>query len=530
MNVNVNLFIESKFKKIKLLKQSDKGEVWLAANESGNVVILKKIFAVGLPYKFIKKNPHAILPKIIYCAESDNETIVVEEFIQGDNLYDHLQRKEYLTQEEIRNIILQLCDGLAKLHSQGIIHRDITPSNLILQGTSIKLIDFDIARIVKDDKSDDTHHLGTKGYAPPEQYGFGQTDARSDIYTLGVTMTTLLGDDYNGYLKKFLSKCTELDPKNRYQSVEQLKNAILDYRPQQKLRNKILSVAASLILILGIYCIYNIFREFQSSNAEGNSDEAEISEKTLEDKIVTKQKNNVTDNVQKRSDNYRFPDIAIPASQLSNSQPPVIQSNSSPLSSKSSNQVNPLPLLPLPKQSTFEMPEVEQSPIEPAIPKPQENIANETVRNYVKVEYYDSGSRLDAWVDNLDYDITNAGTIQYVKSNIWKNWQVGSDGLNIPENYLKLQARVKNYSQSTFNNPQLTITYGNGETKILSGKILQPGEEMTFDIPFNKTKIYNSDLGNSDVKYVIKLHFSGTGAEIRGTTTDYELLFLKIGE
>ena len=163
MNVNVNLFIESKFKKIKLLKQSEKGEVWLAANEFGNVVILKKIFAVGLPYKFIKKNPHAILPKIIYCAESDNETIVVEEFIQGDNLYDRLQRKEYLTQEEIRNIILQLCDGLAKLHSQGIIHRDITPSNLILQGTSIKLIDFDIARIVKDDKSDDTHHLGTKG-------------------------------------------------------------------------------------------------------------------------------------------------------------------------------------------------------------------------------------------------------------------------------------------------------------------------------------------------------------------------------
>ena len=82
-----------------------------------------------------------------------------------------------------------MCDGLKELHEQKIIHRDIKPSNMILQADGrIRLIDFDAARIFKDNKATDTELLGTKDYAPPEQYGFGQTDPRSDIYSLGVTI------------------------------------------------------------------------------------------------------------------------------------------------------------------------------------------------------------------------------------------------------------------------------------------------------------------------------------------------------
>ncbi len=86
---------------------------------------------------------------------------------------------------------------------------------MILQGEKIQLIDFDATRIFKDDKESDTKLLGTKGYAPPEQFVNGQIDSHSDIYSLVVTIKNLLGRNCGGCLKKVLDKCTELDPKNR---------------------------------------------------------------------------------------------------------------------------------------------------------------------------------------------------------------------------------------------------------------------------------------------------------------------------
>lgn len=74
----------------------------------------------------------------------------------------------------------------------------------------IRLIDFGISRIAKDDSATDTNFLGTRGYAPPEQYGFGQTDARSDIYSLGVTAQRLLGKNYTGWMKKIITRCTKI--------------------------------------------------------------------------------------------------------------------------------------------------------------------------------------------------------------------------------------------------------------------------------------------------------------------------------
>ena len=150
----------------------------------------------GLPYKKLKEHPQPIAPKVIYCSESDGETLIVEEYVQGESLLERLEQGRNLTEKEAEHILLQLCDGLQYLHEQGIIHRDIKPSNLILQnGGIIRLIDFDAARTVKEDKSEDTRFLGTKGYAPPEQFGYGQTDERSDIYSVGITMQKMLGKD-----------------------------------------------------------------------------------------------------------------------------------------------------------------------------------------------------------------------------------------------------------------------------------------------------------------------------------------------
>ena len=219
MKENVAEFLKFRYEKLKLLKRSERGEVWLAQNrQGGDLVIIKRVAAVGLPYDVIKKFSFTLPAKVFYCAVDDSETVIVEEFIQGE----HLQT---LTEPQAWTILLQMCDGLKELHEQGIIHRDIKPSNLILQGERIRLIDFDAARIFKADKDADTNRLGTKGYAPPEQYG-GQTDNRSDIYALGVTIKILLGEHCGGRLKNILDKCTEYDPANRFQDVDELKDAL----------------------------------------------------------------------------------------------------------------------------------------------------------------------------------------------------------------------------------------------------------------------------------------------------------------
>ncbi|MBQ3444519.1 MAG: serine/threonine protein kinase [Selenomonadaceae bacterium] len=220
MKENVAEFLKFRYEKLKLIKSSGRGEVWLSQNrQSGDLVIIKRVWAVGLPYDLLRRSAFTLPAKIFYCVEDSEETVIVEEFIQGE----HLHR---LNELQARAILLQMCDGLKELHEQKIIHRDIKPSNMILQGERIRLIDFDAARIYKDGKEEDTQLLGTKGYAPPEQYGQGQTDPRSDIYSLGVTFKELLGSNCGGRLKDILDKCTAYDPNDRFQDVDELKDAL----------------------------------------------------------------------------------------------------------------------------------------------------------------------------------------------------------------------------------------------------------------------------------------------------------------
>lgn len=181
-------------------------------------------------YKTLKElnNPH--VPQIYRLITRDGKLIVVEEHIDGQTLEEffiYRQLDEALTEK----ILLQLCDCLAVLHKKNIIHRDLKPSNIMLtEENFIKLIDFGIARFFKPSSTADTELMGTRGYAPPEQFGlfdFGQTDRRSDIYALGMTIKNLLGEDYDGRFRKVLDKCTSFEPSQRFQSVAELRRAIL---------------------------------------------------------------------------------------------------------------------------------------------------------------------------------------------------------------------------------------------------------------------------------------------------------------
>ncbi|MBQ3854717.1 MAG: serine/threonine protein kinase, partial [Anaerovibrio sp.] len=253
VTILANDYIEQKYKKVQLLRETDRATVWLATDNFGNYVVIKNIRMTKLPYLALKEMRSSIWPKVFYCTETEESTLVVEEFIAGESFGVLLNNRQYLTETLARNLLLQLCDGLIQLHANGIIHRDIKPSNIILQIIGdkqfLRLIDFDAARTVKEDQEEDTRLLGTKGYAPPEQYGYGQTDQRSDIYSLGITFQEMLGENYRGWLVPILKKCVAVDVKQRYQSVNALKNALICHRQQKVL--KIFGVTLAVFLVLG---------------------------------------------------------------------------------------------------------------------------------------------------------------------------------------------------------------------------------------------------------------------------------------
>ena len=136
--------------------------------------------------------------------------------------------------ELVKYYIRQLLEVLEQIHAQGIVHRDISPKNVLISTDGVvKLLDFDIARKQKCNQNSDTTILGTVGFASPEQYGFLQTNATADIYALGVLMNVMLeGTLPNVHLtvrKPFcdvIKKCTEIDPQNRYQNAGELRAAL----------------------------------------------------------------------------------------------------------------------------------------------------------------------------------------------------------------------------------------------------------------------------------------------------------------
>ncbi|HEX6290793.1 MAG TPA: protein kinase [Herpetosiphonaceae bacterium] len=125
----------------------------------------------------------------------DNDWYLVMEYVPGETLRDLLRRVAGpLPQAEALDYARQLCTVLTYLHSQypPVVFRDLKPGNVMVTPEGqLKLIDFGIARLFSPDKAADTAQFGTPGYAPPEQYG-GQTEPRSDIYSLGILLHQML--------------------------------------------------------------------------------------------------------------------------------------------------------------------------------------------------------------------------------------------------------------------------------------------------------------------------------------------------
>lgn len=183
----------------------------------------------------------AHVPRIVECYKTGRELVVVSEFIPGKTL-DAFVNEAGPSLELSLSVVPAVCAAVAELHKAfdpPVVHRDLKPANIIVSegpsGLSATLIDFGIARRYREGAAADTVRFGTRSYAPPEQYGFGQTSVRSDIYALGmIALFCITGEEAHGqpsaeslahagvtgpYADAIL-QATSFDPGRRFASAE----------------------------------------------------------------------------------------------------------------------------------------------------------------------------------------------------------------------------------------------------------------------------------------------------------------------
>lgn len=245
----------SLYEEVKLIYKSKKSNIFLVQNCMDDKFYIKRVLKEYTKDVYIKLKDvkHKNLPKIKEIFELKDKLYIIEEFINGYTLQEIIGKEIKIDEKSVAKYIISLCDILETIHNLNppIIHRDIKPANIIISNDGIlKLIDFDISRIYKEGENLDTTLLGTKGYASPEQFGFDQTDCRSDIYAIGVMMNVLCTGKhikeelYKGKLENIIIKCSKISADERYQNVADLRNDlnnILENKPKESSKVKIKS-------------------------------------------------------------------------------------------------------------------------------------------------------------------------------------------------------------------------------------------------------------------------------------------------
>ncbi|MCQ2466706.1 MAG: protein kinase [Clostridia bacterium] len=213
-------------------------QVFLVRRDDGKICVQKniKIYNIAV-YEYLKNNHIAGTPIIYDFYEQNNELIIIEEFIEGDSLSSIIDSQCSLDINEGIQYVIQLLGTLKNLHEikPSIVHRDLKPSNIIINSDNEPiLIDFNVAKLHDDTsiQSRDTALFGTVGYAAPEQYGFGVSTIKTDIYAVGVILQDILNKSIDisksqqNDLIKIIAKCTELNPDDRFETVKELETAL----------------------------------------------------------------------------------------------------------------------------------------------------------------------------------------------------------------------------------------------------------------------------------------------------------------
>ena len=201
----MNLEIQSRLSFYRRLEEVEhkKGISLVRHIETGQIYVEKVLTQYDKSiYDWLQQSKLPYVPQIYECMEEDGTLYLIEEYIQGITLETYIEQFGCLDLDAAGRVIEYLCRTLEKLHRHipPIVHRDIKPTNIMLQGdfkkghgiVSVYLIDFNTARVFDAERNRDTELIGTRGFAAPEQYGFSQSDARTDIYGLGVLLNYML--------------------------------------------------------------------------------------------------------------------------------------------------------------------------------------------------------------------------------------------------------------------------------------------------------------------------------------------------
>lgn len=236
---------EGGYRMLSCLSAGSDRSVYLIGDTVGKKYILKR--AAGEEEALLEKEARqmekydfSFLPRFFCFKKESDASYLLRSYIEGDTLEEIVGREGPMSGQRAQEIMARLCDIAAKLHNQKppLVHRDMKPSNIVLTPEgNLFLIDLGTMREYDPALSRDTQIVGTRGTAAPEQYGFCQTDARADIYALGVTYCYLLTGEMYGKgrrsyaalsqsSRRVIETCTKLGPQERYQGAAQLKEAL----------------------------------------------------------------------------------------------------------------------------------------------------------------------------------------------------------------------------------------------------------------------------------------------------------------
>jgi predicted Ser/Thr protein kinase len=268
-------FLE-KYDQLECLACSHGTETFLVKKKNGERLFIAKCYDKNL-YSFVhesnilKSLHHSGLPAFADEFQNDTTVLIVREYVEGKPLNKYIT-ENHPTNKVIIGICVQLCDILIYLHGQNkpVIHRDIKPQNVIVKDNGqIVLIDFDIARVYNCESEADTQFFGTREYAPPEQYGFSQTDSRTDIYSFGILLRYMLtGSERENSnvriykpLARIIKKCTAFAPKERFNNAEAVKKVLLAANPKaQRIRKTLIALCSTAVIALGVFGGIKLYR------------------------------------------------------------------------------------------------------------------------------------------------------------------------------------------------------------------------------------------------------------------------------